>query len=181
MQTILSGNWELLLLRGVVAVLFGLLALAWPGITLLALVFLFGVYVLVEGIVTLAMVVSGRTGQSRRAMVALGGVVDLAAGVVTLAYPGISALALLVVIATWAIVTGVVEIVAAIELRRELTGEAWYVVGGVLSIVFGLLLVANPGAGLLTVALLIGIYALAIGVTLLVLAFRLRRLVPRTA
>jgi uncharacterized membrane protein HdeD (DUF308 family) len=181
MQTILSGNWELLLLRGVVAVLFGLLALAWPGITLLALVFLFGVYVLVEGIVTLAMVVSGRAGQSRRAMVALGGVLDLAAGLVTFAYPGISALALLVVIATWAIVTGVVEIVAAIELRRELTGEAWYVVGGVLSIVFGLLLLANPGAGLLTVALLIGIYALVIGVTLLVLAFRLRRLVPRTA
>ncbi len=174
MNSILSEHWELLALRGALAVVFGILALAWPGITLIALVFLFGAYVLVEGIATLVMAFTRGTRESRRVTVVLGGILDILAGVVAFAYPGLSAVALLFVIAAWAIITGIVEIVTAVELRRAITGEAWYILGGALSIVFGLLLFASPGAGLLTVAWLVGIWAIAFGIALLVLAFRVR-------
>lgn len=175
----LIDNWPLLLLRGFAAIVFGVLALAWPGITLLVLVTLFGAYVLVEGIATLAMALT-RTEQ-RRASLILGGVLDIAAGIITFLYPGISALALLVLITVWAIVTGAIEIYAAIELRRAIEGEGWFIVGGALSIVFGVLLLSAPGPGLLTIAWLVGIYALAIGIALIVLAVRLRGVAVRPA
>ncbi len=175
----LVDNWPLLLLRGIAAIVFGVLALAWPGMTLLVMVILFGAYALVEGIETLAMVVTRR--DARRGRMILGGILDILAGIVAFLYPSISALALLVVIAVWAIVTGAVEVATAIGLRREIEGEGWFIVGGALSIVFGVLLLSAPRPGLLTIAWLVGIYALAYGVSLLVLAFRVRRLTARPA
>jgi uncharacterized membrane protein HdeD (DUF308 family) len=179
MLNTLSDNWPILVLRGIAAVIFGVLALAWPGITLLAMVILFGAYALVEGIATLAMAFT--RSERRRPSLVLGGILDIAAGIVTFLFPAISALALLVVIAVWAIITGVVEIYSGIELRRQIQGEAWLIVGGALSVVFGVLLLSAPGPGLLTITWLIGIYALAFGIALLVLAFRLRRLIVRPA
>ena len=179
MLSTLSDNWPILVLRGIAAIVFGVLALAWPGITLLAMVILFGAYVLVEGIATLAM--AFMRSERRRASLVLGGLLDIAAGIVTLLYPAISALVLLAVIAVWAIVTGIVEIYSGIELRRQIKGEGWLIIGGALSVVFGVLLLSAPGPGLLTIAWLIGIYALAFGVALLMLAFRLRRLIARPA
>lgn len=179
MLSTLSDNWPILVLRGIAAIVFGVLALAWPGITLLAMVILFGAYVLVEGIATLAM--AFMRSERRRASLVLGGLLDIAAGIVTLLYPAISALVLLAVIAVWAIVTGIVEIYSGIELRRQIQGEGWLIIGGALSVVFGVLLLSAPGPGLLTIAWLIGIYALAFGVALLMLAFRLRRLIARPA
>ncbi len=179
MLNTLSDNWPILVLRGIAAIVFGVLALAWPGITVLAMVILFGAYVLVEGIATLAMAFARN--ERRRASLVLGGLLDIVAGVVTFMFPAISALALLVVIAAWAIVTGLVEIYSGIELRRQIEGEGWLIVGGALSVAFGVLLLSAPGPGLVTIAWLIGIYALAFGIAMLVLAFRLRRLIARPA
>ncbi|WP_165252794.1 HdeD family acid-resistance protein [Paludisphaera soli] len=170
----LARNWWALALRGLFAVLFGVLAFAWPGITLGALVVLFGTYSLVDGVLALVAVLSGRTeGMPWWAML-LEGFVGIAAGFVTFLWPGITALALLCVIAAWAIVTGFFQVIAAIRLRKEIRGEWLLVVSGLLSIAFGVILLVDPAAGALAVVWLIGTYAVAAGVLLIVLGFRLR-------
>lgn len=176
MLDILARNWWALALRGVVAVLFGLAALIWPGLTLTALVLLFGAYSLVDGIFAVVSAFA-RAGRERGWWAFLvEGLLGIAAGIVTLLWPGITGLVLLLFIAAWAIVTGVVEIVAAIRLRREIEGEFLLGLSGVLSVIFGLILIARPGAGAVAVAWLIGAYALLFGALLLALAFRLRGL-----
>ena len=166
---------------GGVAILFGLAALIWPGLTLTALVLLFGAYTLVDGVFAVVAALA-RAGRERRWWVLLlEGPLGIAAGVVTLAWPGITGLVLLLFIAAWAVITGVVEIVAAIRLRREIEGEFLLGLSGVLSVLFGLLLIVRPGAGAVAVAWLIGIYAILFGALLLALAFRLRGLRGRGA
>src|SRR5919202_355383 len=176
MLDVLARNWWALALRGVVAILFGLAALVWPGLTLTALVLLFGADALVDGVFAVVAAIA-RAGRERHWWaLLLEGLLGIAAGVVTLAWPGITGLVLLLFIAAWAIITGVVEIVAAIRLRREIEGEFLLGLGGALSVLFGLLLIVRPGAGALAVAWLIGIYAILFGALLLALAFRLRGL-----
>ena len=173
----LTRRWWVVALRGVAAVIFGILALVWPAITLGALVLLFGAYALVDGVCALWTAATGGPAASgRRPWLVLEGVVGVAAGVVTVVWPGITALALLAVIAAWAFVTGVLEIVAAVRLRREIEGEWLMVLSGVLSVVFGILLIINPAAGALAVTWLIGAYAIVFGAVLLGLAMRLYRL-----
>lgn len=174
MLEILARNWWLLLLRGVIAVLFGILAFMWPGLTLATLVLFFGGYALVDGIFALVAAWNAPKGSSRLWALLLEGLVGIAIGVLTFFYPGITALSLLYFIAAWAIITGVLEILAAVSLRKEITGEWFYILSGALSIIFGVMLFANPGAGALAVAWLIGAYAVAFGVTLIILAFRVR-------
>lgn len=172
----LTRHWWVLAVRGGAAVLFGLLALIWPHITVLALVLLFGAYALVDGVLASYAALTGRRGaEGRRGWLALEGVAGVLAGIGAVVWPGITALALLYLIAAWALVTGVAEIAAAIRLRREMKGEWLLALSGVLSIVFGLLAVVFPAAGALAVVWLIGAYAIVFGVALLVLAFRLRR------
>lgn len=169
----LAGNWWALLLRGIAAVLFGLAALLWPGLTLFVLVAFFGAYVLVDGIFALVAGVRGSGGR-RRWLLLAEGVLGVVAGLVTFFWPGITALVLLYIIAFWAIFTGVLEVAMAISLRREIENEWLMGLSGVLSVVFGVILAVLPGVGLLSLVWLIGIYALVFGIALIALGFRVR-------
>jgi uncharacterized membrane protein HdeD (DUF308 family) len=172
----LTRYWWAVVLRGVAAVLFGLMALIWPGITVIVLVALFGAYALVDGIVGLGTAVFGGRERGRRGWLVVEGIAGVLAGIFTFAWPGVTALVLLWLIAAWALVTGVLEIVAAVRLRREMKGEWLLALSGVLSVLFGILLAVWPAAGALSVVFVIGIYAIVFGVALVGLGLRLRRL-----
>lgn len=172
---LLARNWWLVALRGVAAIVFGILTFIMPGISLLTLIFLFGVYAIVEGALNVVAAVRGRRQEERWWALLLEGLVSIAAGVVAFVLPGLTAIVLVYVIAAWAIVTGVLEVVAAVRLRHQITGEIWLALGGVASLVFGVLMMIFPGAGALALVLWIGAYAVVFGVLLVALAFRLRR------
>jgi uncharacterized membrane protein HdeD (DUF308 family) len=171
MLHMLARNWWALALRGLVAVIFGLLTIFVPGITLVTLVLLFGAYALVDGVFNVIAVF--RTPSHHWALL-IEGVIGILAGILTFAWPAITALALLYVIAFWAIFTGVLEIVAGIRLRKAITNEWLLVLMGALSLLFGIFIVFAPGAGALAIVLWIGAYALIFGVFMIGLAFRLR-------
>ncbi|MDQ6669799.1 MAG: HdeD family acid-resistance protein [Chloroflexota bacterium] len=168
----LARHWWVIALRGVAAVLFGLLAFVWPGMTLSVLVLLFGAYALVDGI--LGIVAAFRGDAEHRLAQVTEGIIGVLAGLAAFVWPGLTALVLLYIIAFWAILTGVLEVVAAVRLRSVLNNELGLIVGGVLSMLFGIVLVVAPGAGALAVAWLIGAYAVVFGFTLLALSWRLR-------
>lgn len=170
----LSKYWWLFALRGVFSIIFGILAFAWPGITLGALVILFGAYALVDGISTLIAAVSGRSENERWWVMLLEGLVSVSAGVLTFVWPAITAVVLLFLIAFWALITGVLEIAAAIRLRKEIENE--WVLGliGALSILFAIVMLVNPGAGALALIWAIGSYAVVFGALLVYLAFKVR-------
>jgi uncharacterized membrane protein HdeD (DUF308 family) len=164
----------LLIVRGIVGVVFGLVAFAWPGITIAALVVIFGVYAIVDGITNLMLGFRRRQSRGRAWAHALQGLIGIAAGVLTFIWPIVTALALVLFIGAWAIVTGVFEIVAAIKLRKEITGEWMLALSGLLSVAFGVLVMAFPGAGAVGIAWVLGAYAMATGVILVALGIRLR-------
>jgi uncharacterized membrane protein HdeD (DUF308 family) len=170
----LSENWWMVGLRGIAAIIFGILALALPGITLLALVLLFGAYAIVDGILNVISATRGHAGRGPWWLLLIEGLVSIAAGVAALVLPGLTALLLVYIIGAWAIVTGALEVSAAVRLRREIRNEWWLGLSGVLSIVFGALVMYAPGAGALALVLWIGAYAIVFGALLLGLAFRLR-------
>ncbi|KAB2368121.1 HdeD family acid-resistance protein [Actinomadura montaniterrae] len=178
MFDLMTRHWWVLALRGAFAILFGVVAWVWPHITLWVLVVLFGAYALVDGVTAVAQAVRGTTG-GPRGLLAVSGAAGIVLGIVAMAWPGVTALALLMLIAAWAVVTGVLEIVAAVSLRRELRGEWMYAVTGAISIVFGILLFAWPVSGALAVVWLIGLFAILFGATLVGAAFRLRGLGKR--
>lgn len=167
----LAKYWWALALRGLVAVLFGLLTFFLPGITLVTLVLLFGAYALVDGIFN---VMAFFRVASHQWALLIEGVIGIIAGIVTFAWPAITAIALLYVIAFWAIFTGIFEIVAGIHLRKAITNEWLLLLMGALSLLFGVLILFAPGVGALAIVLWIGAYALVFGIFLLALAFRLR-------
>jgi len=174
LAAILSRNWWALLLRGLVAIAFGVLTWTQPAISLAALVLLFGVYALVDGVLGVWTAISGRKDHEDWWVLLLWGLLGIGVGIMTLMAPGVTAFALLFYIAAWAVATGVLEIVAAVRLRKVIKGEWWLVLGGLASIIFGVLLMAHPGAGALAVLWLIAAYAIIFGVLLVILAFRLR-------
>lgn len=184
----LARNWRALALRGLWAILFGLVALVWPRVTLLALVVMFGAFVLIDGIFALVAVIRATERPARWWTVLIEGLAGIGVGVLTFVWPNITALVLLYLIAAWAMITGVFRIMAAIRLRfdrltterREITGEWLLILSGAVSALFGLLLAAFPGAGAVAVAWLIGIFALLFGALSLALAFRLRRWLRHT-
>jgi uncharacterized membrane protein HdeD (DUF308 family) len=167
----LARNWWALALRGFMAVLFGLLAFFVPGITLLTLVLLFGVYALVDGLFN---VIAFFRVASHHWALLIEGLIGILAGILTFAWPAITAIALLYLIAFWAVFTGIFEIIAGIRLRKVVANEWLLLVIGVLSLLFGMLILFAPGAGALAIVIWIGAYALVFGISLLVLAFRLR-------
>jgi uncharacterized membrane protein HdeD (DUF308 family) len=168
-------NWWVLALRGLAAVLFGVLAFIWPGITIFTLVLLFGAYALVNGILALVISFKGPRRIRRFGSLIFGGLISVAAGVIAFIWPGMTAFSLVIVIAAWAIVNGVAEIVAAIRLRKEISGEWLLVVAGIASILFGIVLFLNPFIGALVLVWWIGGFTFAFGILLIVLGFRMRR------
>jgi uncharacterized membrane protein HdeD (DUF308 family) len=176
LATILSRSWWVLLLRGLVAIAFGALAWLQPGISLAALVLLFGVYSMADGILGVWTAVAGRREHEHWWVLLLGGLLGIGVGILTFLAPGVTALALLLYIAVWAIATGVLQIVAAIRLRKEIQGEWLLILGGLASVVFGVLVMAQPGVGAISLLWLIGTYAIVFGILLVLLAFKVRTL-----
>lgn len=178
MVTHYGRNWWALAIRGLVAVIFGILALIWPGITLAVLVLFFGAYVLVDGIFAVISALTNRAGHNRWWLLLLEGLAGILAGVLTFLWPGITAFVLLFFIAAWAIVTGILELAAAVRLRKEITGEWMLALSGIASLIFAILIALFPGAGALAVVWLIGAYAIVFGILLIALALRVRSMVP---
>ena len=181
----LAQNWWAIVLRGVCALMFGIGAFVWPGLTLAVLVLLYGAYALVEGVLAIAWALMGRHAGPFPWGVLLAGLAGAVVGIVTFLYPGLTALTLLYLIAAWAIVRGVFEIIAAFHLRKELDNEWLLALGGLLSVALGVILIAAPGAGALAVLWWIGAFAILFGILEIVLGFRLKgvrdRLEHRTA
>lgn len=171
MLSMLSENWWVLALRGLLAVLFGFAALVLPLGTLEAVGRLFGVYAILEGALV---VLIGMRGTQYRGAFLSEGAFGIVAGLVALAWPGVTALVLLYIIAIWAILSGIAEIIAAVALRREIEGEWVLFLVGVLSVVLGVAMAVLPSVGVLSLIWLVGLYALAVGVAMIVLAFRVR-------
>ena len=177
---VLIRNWWALALRGALAVLFGIAAFAAPGLTVAFLIALFGVYALIDGVLAIVAGVKAAEHHERFGSLLLRGIAGIAAGVVAFILPGPTAVIVTLMIGVWAIVTGALEIVAAVHLHRA-HGEWLLLLNGVLSVVFGLLLVIVPGLGILTLVWIIGAYAIIFGTIMLVLALRLRGRHARSA
>lgn len=174
MAVVLSTNWWALALRGVLAILFAIVTFLWPGITLAVLVLMFGVYAFVDGVFAIVAAVRAVRGHRRWGALLLEGIAGILAGLCAWLIPGVTLAVLVLLIAAWAIITGVLEIVAAIRLRRHIPQEWLLILMGVLSIVFGVLIYIAPLAGAVVIVWWIGGYALVFGILMLMLAFRLR-------
>jgi uncharacterized membrane protein HdeD (DUF308 family) len=170
----LGKNWGWIALRGVAAVIFGVLAFAWPGATIFVLVLFWGAYALVEGVFTL--IAGFRVRDQGRPMwtFVVIGILGIAAGIVTFLWPGITALALLTLIAVWAFFIGIFQIVAAVRLRKEIEHEWLLGLSGALSVIFGAVMLARPVEGMVAIVWVLAAYSVVFGVLLLVLAFRLK-------
>jgi uncharacterized membrane protein HdeD (DUF308 family) len=174
-----ARNWWLFVLRGVAAIVFGIIAIVYPDVTITVLAIVFGIYAIVDSIGSFASAISHRNADGwHRAAHALEGVVALVAGVLALVLPDLTALALVVLIGIWAIVSGVAEIMAAIRLRRVIDTEWLLGISGLLSIIAGIVILVWPDAGAVAISWLIGTYALVFGVVFVWLGFKLRRLRP---
>lgn len=176
MGTLSGMHWWALALRGVIAIAFAILAFALPGLTLAALVLLFGIYALLDGIFALISALRAAHGHGRWGAFLLEGIIGVLAGLVTLAAPAVTLTFLIYVVGGWAVVTGVLEIAAAIRLRRHVAGEWLLIVTGIVSIAFGLIIFVAPLVGAIAISVWLGAYALIFGVLLLTLAFRLKAL-----
>jgi uncharacterized membrane protein HdeD (DUF308 family) len=179
-MAVLSLNWGWVVLRGFVAILFGALTLFQPGITLAALVPLYGAYALVDGVFAIAWAFAHQRNEPYWPGLVIVGLLGIAAGLVTLFSPDITAPALLIVIAAWAIAAGVATVAVAFSLQRDITGDWRLVLTGLLAVALGVILVAVPGRGALAMVLWIGVYAIGTGVLLVTLGIELRSRCPRT-
>jgi uncharacterized membrane protein HdeD (DUF308 family) len=163
-----------LLLRGIAAIVFGVLCIAWPGVSLLTLVILYGAFAFADGILALVSAIRGETKDAPVWWLVVMGLAGIATGVITFFWPGITTFVLVVFIGALAIVRGVTEIVAAIRLRKEIDNEWWLILAGLMSLIFGVLILALPGPGALALVWVIGLYAIAIGVVFVMFSFRLK-------
>jgi len=170
----IARKWWIIFLRGLCAVLFGVLAFAWPGITLASLIFVFGFYAIFDGVMAVA--IGANAGGKVWWQMVLIGLLSIGVGIGAFVWPALTALTLLALIAGWSIVRGIVEIMAAIRLRALIENEWMLILGGACSILFGVLVAIRPGAGALAVLWIIGIYAIIYGIFAIALSFRLRSL-----
>ncbi len=169
--------WWVLLLRGILAILFGLVALLLPGIALLTLIYVFAFYAIVDGFTAIYVAFQERGTHARWGWLLIEGILGIIAGIVAVLYPGETALVLLYVIAAWALVTGIMELIAAFTVRGSF---AWgLALGGIVSLLFGILLFIRPGTGILSILWIVGIYGIVFGVGMIIHAFQLRR--PRAS
>ena len=177
----LARWWWTFILRGAIAIAFGVLAFVSPPATIAALVLLFGAWALVDGVFHIAGAIQDRSMTRTFWLGVLEGVVSIIAGVLALAFPDVAALSLLLIISAWSIVTGVVEVIMAIRLREQITGELWLAIAGILSIVFGVLLFLFPTSGAITIVWIIGAYAIVFGIAMIALGWRLRGINQRAS
>jgi uncharacterized membrane protein HdeD (DUF308 family) len=171
---LMADTWWLVALRGVAAIVFGILAFVWPKITLLTLVWLFGAYAFIHGVLALVQAFTGPKAGRRTGSLVFEGIISIIVGVIAFFVPGITALALLLMIAAWAIVGGIFEIVTAVRLRKIISHEWLMIAAGVLSVLFGVVLLLQPALGALAMIWWIGGFAIVFGILLVSLAFRLR-------
>jgi uncharacterized membrane protein HdeD (DUF308 family) len=181
----LTRSWWLLLLRGVAGIVFGISAFIWPGLTVLALTLLYGAYALADGVTALGAAFTGGGDKDAKGAIptwwlALIGLLGIAAGAVAFLWPGLTAFALIIMIGAWAVTIGVLEIIGALWLRKEIEDEWLLIVAGLVSVLFGLALLLRPGAGALALAWAIGAFALLSGVLHLAFALRLKRVRGRS-
>jgi uncharacterized membrane protein HdeD (DUF308 family) len=169
----LAKHWWVLALRGLAAIVFGILAFAWPGITVVSLVILYGAYALVDGVFSIFAAIGGGT-PAPRWWLAVVGIIGILAGLIAFANPVLVGLYLLLFIGIWAIVSGVMEIIGAIRLRKEIDNEWLLILHGVLSVLFGIVMVVEPITAALALIWVIGAYAIAAGVIMIALAFKLK-------
>ncbi len=174
LSKLMSRLWWVLLLRGAFAILFGIVALTYPGMTIGSLVLYFAVFAFLDGISNVFHAFSGREENESFWVLLLDGLLGIAFGVITFQAPAITTLVLLLYIGFWAMATGVLRVILALRLRHEITGEWWMVLGGGVSILFGMSMVARPGAGALAVLTVIGIWSIVSGVSLVLLAFKVK-------
>jgi uncharacterized membrane protein HdeD (DUF308 family) len=170
----LAKNWWLLLLRGIASIVFGVLAFAWPGLTLVTLVLFYGAFALVDGVIALVAAFSGGAKPLPTWWLVIVGLLGIAAGIVTFVMPGITALLLIIFIGAWALVHGIFEIIGAIQLRKEIDNEWMLIFSGVVSVLFGLIVLIAPGAGALGLVWVIAAYSIVFGISFVALAFRLK-------
>ena len=173
-EGLLDRRWWAVLLRGLIAIAFAVLAFTWPALTVAKLVLLFGVYALVDGVSSLVASIAGRRGEDRW-LLALEGVIGIWAGVITLRAPGLTAALLVFFISIWAMASGFLRIVEAVRLRKQISGEMWMALSGVLAILFVLMLIVRPVVGALSIIWVLAAYALILGVFLVFLSVELKR------
>ena len=177
MLTMLSKNWWMVALRGVISIVFGILLLLAPPLVITTMVLFFGAYALVDGVAAIVTAIQNRN-QERWWYTLLEGIIGVIAGILVFAYPLFATITavyfVLYIVAFWAILGGIFQIMQAIELRKEIEGEIWLGLSGLLSVLFGVFLIFAPGAGILALLTIIAAYAIAFGVMLIILAFRLR-------
>ena len=176
LSKLMSVYWWVLLLRGVLAILFGIAAYAWPGMTLVTLVTLFGAFALVDGIFDVFHAFSGRKEDEHWWVLLLEGLLGIAIGVITFQAPEVTATVLILYIGFWAMATGVLRIILAVRLRKEIEGEWWMALAGLAGIVFGVFMLARPGAGALAVLWVIAAWAVVGGVCLVIFSFKVKAL-----
>jgi uncharacterized membrane protein HdeD (DUF308 family) len=179
MVSALKANWWVLVLRGVVAIAFGIVSFIWPQVTALALVFLLAAFAFVEGIFAFAGAFGYGLPAGQRFLLVLLGLLGVAIGVFAVARPGITAYVIVLWVAWWAIIAGIIQIAVAIEMRKEIENEWALVIGALLSIVFGILLLWRPAPGIITLTYLFGFFAIIFGIAMLSLGLRLRSLATR--
>ncbi len=172
---LLSRNWWVFLVRGILAILFGVAAWFFPAAAFMSLVLVFGAFAFVDGAFAIVSAFTSNAKSENWWWLILEGAVGVLIGILTLIQPAAMGAAWLYLIAAWAIVTGILEIITAIRLRQVITGEFWLALGGVLSILFGVLIGLNPQSGVVAVGVIIGIYSLVFGIIFVMLALRLRK------
>jgi uncharacterized membrane protein HdeD (DUF308 family) len=170
---LLAQNWWAVALRGVFAIVFGLIALFMPGVTMLSLVLFFSAYMLVDGVFSIVSAVRAASNHQRWGLLVLEGIVDIAVGVIAFAWPGLTVIFFVTLVAVWSLITGVLEIVAAFKLNPAF-GRGWLIFSGIVSVLFGIALLVGPLVGAVVLTWWIGAYALVFGITLLALAFKLK-------
>ncbi len=174
MLEVLSRYWWAFIARGVLAIVFGVLAYAWPAITLQVLIIVFGAYAFVDGVFLVIKAIGGWKARDDRWLLLLEGLLGLGIGLITFFAPGVTAIGLLFYVAAWSLTTGILEIVGAIRMRKEIKGEVWWILSGLASIAFALILLIFPGVGILGLVWLLGAYAIVFGVILIALGIRIR-------
>ena len=175
MKGLSKRTWGELFFGGIIALLFGIIASVWPDRTLMIIMVFFGVFVLAEGIVTVAISIMRRTDYERWWLALVGGVIGILIGVLTIVHPFGTTLFMLYMIAVWALITGVISIVTAIRLRRVMNNEWYLVISGIVAVLFSIFIFARPAAAAVTIMWIISAFAILFGILLLVLALRIRK------